>query len=175
MVMENFGRRARTFGLGLMFWLGAAAAAGSALARQGGAVSDVTVRGALTALRHYNAVEHRLLAGDPADLPAPELLSHWKDLAGLRARLEQLDARGALARLRGEERILLRHELALLLGQPIDVAGTRGEYVEDKIREAADERRENLLAIARLANQSLDFAITSVLGVRVAIESARGD
>ena len=157
-------------------WMAVSGTATPAAARQGGGSGpEGTVRGAVTALRRYNAEERRLLEGDPADLPAPALLAHWKDLASVRARLEQLDGRGALARLRGDERIALRHELALLLGQAIDVAGTRGEYVEDKVREAADERRESLVAIGKLVNQSLDFAIPQVLGVRIAVESARGE
>src|SRR5262245_29392609 len=125
-----------------------------------------------TLLRRYNAEERRLLelgvedVGRVAAVPVPIALAHWKKLASLRARIERLDRRRGFAQLGPSERILLRHELAELLGRPLDLADVK-DGLSDAVREADVRRKEDLVAIARAVNHSLDFSIHDVLGMIV--------
>jgi hypothetical protein len=113
-------------------------------------------------LKHYNADEEAMAAGEM--LPAPKLFAHWKELEKIASALSHVRVSG----LTEGERVRLRHELSQALGQPSDVASVKGDYVEEKVQEADEQRKQTLVKIARWANQHLDFEIVEVLGVRVA-------
>jgi hypothetical protein len=117
---------------------------------------------ATRALRKYNAEEQKLaqLAGP---LPAPRLIAHYGQLSQVRAQIEKVSARA----LGESERIVLRHELATLLGSATEVEKSQGDYVEEKVAAASEQRKEDLVAIAQWANSHLDFDIKEVLGVPV--------
>jgi hypothetical protein len=117
-------------------------------------------------LHRYNADE-QTLAASAEMVPAPQLFAHWQQLSAIKKQLAHVHV-GAL----GEgERVLLRHELSTLLGSAVDVAQVRGDYVEEKVRTADDERRVALVGIAEWANRHLDFDVQEVLGVRLLASS----
>jgi hypothetical protein len=117
---------------------------------------------ATRALRKYN-LEEQKLAETTGPLPAPRLIAHYAQLAQVRAQLEHVGVRSI-----GEsERIALRHELATLLGGAIEVEKSQGDYVEEKVKAATEQRRDDMVAIAQWANSHLDFDIKEVLGVPV--------
>jgi hypothetical protein len=125
-----------------------------------------SVRSVVAALRRFNADERRIV--QQATLVPAELMAHWKKLETLHGMLERLEARGALRKLGAGERIGLRHELAQLLGTVVDVAEVRGEFVSERLREADQVRKGDLVDIAALVNRSLDFHIREVMGIPVA-------
>jgi hypothetical protein len=133
-----------------------------------------------TLVRRYNAEERRLLAlsaedaGRTSAVPIPVALAHWKKLGALRVRIERLDHRRGFAQLGSSERILLRHELAELLGHPLDLADVKGG-LSDAVREADVQRKEDLVAIARAVNHGLDFSIHEVLGMIVDAAAGSGE
>jgi hypothetical protein len=117
---------------------------------------------ATRALRKYNAEEQKL-AQLVGPLPAPRLIAHYEQLSQVRAQIENVSTRA----LGESERIVLRHELATLLGSATEVEKTQGDYVEEKVAAASEQRKEDIVAIAQWANSHLDFDIKEVLGVPV--------
>jgi hypothetical protein len=132
------------------------------------AAPESSLRSVIQSLRKYNAEAQRLLSlCEKGPLPAPSVESHWRDLAQLRARLERLETKGTLKSMGEGDRVGFRHELALLLGSPLDVAQSQGDYVPERVDEAQEQFKQDLLAVARLANRSLDFAVIEVAGHKV--------
>lgn len=126
---------------------------------------STTARDVTRELHKYNAEESKL-AGAGVQSPT-DLMAHWQRLNPVRAALAKLDGRGALKRLKGGERLALRHELAELLGSAADVSALKGSTVPTRFVEADELRKAVLAEIAAIADRSLEFDVREILGVKV--------
>jgi hypothetical protein len=126
----------------------------------GNSIRDVTRE-----LQKYNAEERKL--ANAGEQSPNELMAHWQRLAQVRTTLAKLDARGALQRLRPNERVVIRHELAELLGSAADVSAVKGTTIPERFVEADEVRKRVLAEIAAIADRSLEFDIKEILGVKV--------
>ena len=116
-------------------------------------------------LHKYNAEESKL-AGAGVQSPK-DLMAHWQRLGPVRNALAKLDGRGALKRLKANERVALRHELAELLGSASDVSALKGTTIPERFVELDELRKAVLAEIAAIADRSLEFDVREILGVKV--------
>src|SRR5262249_34095031 len=113
------------------------------------------------AIERYNDAELRLVR--PKTLDATRLGAHWRRLRKLRIRLERLAWSGQLERAPEA----LRRQVGRLLDRPVSVSVVGDGPSEELLRDAADRRLGELVAMARLANAWLGFHFREVLGVPI--------
>jgi hypothetical protein len=122
------------------------------------------------AIDRYVDEERQMLDHD--EVGEDLLLRHFRGLATIHARLARMDRKGQLVRLNPRERTTLSHALAELLAEPLHVGAVMGEGAGPRIRDADQNRIEQLVNIAEIANRRFNLGVREILGARIGGETS---